>query len=183
MLCVEHEQAISEREQALAELKAEKNTILGWCDASEKVDKIIQSQRPIRTMAGIGFFKKKADPQQYHSMLKFEMFVSSISNPTASHCSSSFSNTKGTHKSLIRSDKGKAKVDHPSKTKTPKQKKVTKILGNSLSISKIKKNLQKSTPRLEIDLTIKHKEKISIPPTSDAKGLLGQGPANLKQKF
>ena len=62
MLCVEHEQAISERDQALAELKAEKNTNLGWCDASEKVDKIIQSQRPIRTMTGIGFSKKKADP-------------------------------------------------------------------------------------------------------------------------
>ena len=59
MLCVEHEQAISEREQALAELKAEKNTIPGWCDASDKVDKIIQSQRPIRTMAGIGFSKRK----------------------------------------------------------------------------------------------------------------------------
>ena len=43
MWCVEREQAISEREQALAELKAEKNTILGWCDASEKVNKIIYS--------------------------------------------------------------------------------------------------------------------------------------------
>ena len=55
MLCVELEQAISELEQALAELKAEKNTILRWCDGSEKVDKNIQSQRPIRTMAGIVF--------------------------------------------------------------------------------------------------------------------------------
>ena len=44
MLCVEHEQAISERDQALVELKAEKNIILGWCDASEKVEKIILSQ-------------------------------------------------------------------------------------------------------------------------------------------
>ena len=97
------------------------------------------------------------------------MFVSSISDLSASHFSYSSSGTKGTHKSLIRCDKGKAKVDHPSKTKTPKQKKDTKI----------KKHLQKSTPRLKIDLIIKNKEKISIPPTSDAKGLLGPGPADL----
>ena len=59
MLCVEREQAISERDQALAELKTEKNTIPGWCEASEKVDKIIQSQQPIRTMGGIGCLKRK----------------------------------------------------------------------------------------------------------------------------
>ena len=160
MLCVEREQAISKRQQALTKLKAEKNTILGWCDASEKVDKIIQSQRPIRTMAGIGFSKKKADPQQDHSQLNFGMFVSSISDPSASHCSSSYSDTEGTHKSLIRSHKGKAKVDHPLKTKTPKKKKDTKNLGDSLSVSGVKKHLQESTPRLKIDLTSKNKEKI-----------------------
>ena len=182
MLCVEREQAISEREQALAELKAEKNTILGWCNASEKVDKIIQSQRPIRTMAGIVFSKNKIDPQQDRPMLKFGMFVSSISDPSAAHCSSSSSNTEGTYKSLIKSDKGKAKVDHPSKTKTPKQKKDTKILGNGLSVSRTKKHLQKSTPRLKIDLTSKNKEKIPIPPISNAKGILGPGPADLKLK-
>ena len=110
------------------------------------------------------------------------MFVSSISDPYASNCSSSSSNTEGTHKSLIRSDKGKSKVDHPSKTETPKQKKDTKILGNSLSVSEIKKHLQKSTPRLKIDQTSKNKEKISIPPISNAKGLLGPGPADLKLK-
>ena len=103
-------------------------------------------------------------------MLKFRIFFSCISDPSTSHCSSSSSDTKGTQKSLIISDKGKAKVDHPSKTKTPNQKKDTKI----------KKHLQKSTPRLKIDLIIKNKEKISIPPTSDAKGLLGPGPADLK---
>ena len=55
MLCVEREQAIAEREQFITELRAKKSTILRWCDASAKVDKIIQSQRPARTM--------KVDPQ------------------------------------------------------------------------------------------------------------------------
>ena len=133
-------------------------------------------------MAGIGFSKKKADPQQDRSMLKFGMFVSSIPDPSTFHCSSSSSNYEGTHKSVIRSDKGKAKVNLPSKTKTPKQKKDTKIIGSGLLVPGTKQHLQKSTPRLKIDLTSKNKEKTSIPPVSDAKGLLGPGPSNLKLK-
>ena len=180
MLCVEGEQAIAEREQALPELRAEKSTILGWCDASAKVDKIIQCQRAARTLSGIVFFYKKADPQQDRSMLKFGTFVSSIPDPSAFHCSSSSSNTKGTHKSTKKSDKGKAKVDYPSKTKTPKLKMNSKTLGSRLSVSGSKKNFQNPTPRLKIDLTSKNKEKISIPPISDAKGLLGPRPTHLK---
>ena len=71
ILCVEREQAIAEQEQDLAELRAEKSTIVGWCDASTKVDKTIQSQRFSRTMFGISFSYKKADPKQDRSMLKF----------------------------------------------------------------------------------------------------------------
>ena len=59
LLCVEREKAIAEREKALAELIAEKNTVLGWCGASVKVDKIIQSQRPIGIKNCIGFSRKK----------------------------------------------------------------------------------------------------------------------------
>ena len=55
LLCIGCEQAIAEREQALAELRAEKNTIRGWCDASITVDNIIQSQRPRRVKNCIGF--------------------------------------------------------------------------------------------------------------------------------
>ena len=113
MLCVEREQTITEREHALAELRAKKSTIFGWCYALAKVDKIIQSQRPSRTIDVIGFSKKIANPQQDYSMLKFRTFVSSIPDPSASHCSSSSSNTEGTHKSTKKSDKGKAKVDYP----------------------------------------------------------------------
>ena len=133
-------------------------------------------------MAGIGFSKMKTDPQEDPSMLKFRMFVSSIHDPSVSHCSSSSSNTEGTLKSIKQSDKGKPKVDYPSKTKTPKLKKNIKTLGSGPSVSGFKKNLQNPTPRLKIDLTSKNKEKISIPAISNAKGLLGPGPTHLKLK-
>ena len=110
------------------------------------------------------------------------MFLSSIPVPSASHCSSSSSNSEGTHKSITKSDKGKAKADHSLKTKNPKQKKDTKILGSGLSVSENKQHLQNSTPRLKIDLISKSKEKISIPLVSDAKGLPGPRPADLKLK-
>ena len=45
-----------------------------------------------------------------------------------------------------------------------------------------KTNFQNPTLRLKIDPTSKNKENISIPPASDAKGLLGPGPAHLKLK-
>src|SRR5581483_2859704 len=49
-LCIEREKALAAKERALAELNAEKVTIKGWSDASEKVDEILaywrnQSQR------------------------------------------------------------------------------------------------------------------------------------------
>ena len=68
------------------------------------------------------------------------------------------------------------------KTKTPKQNNDIKILGNGLSVSGTKQHLQKSTPRLKIDFISKKKDKISIPPVSVAKGLLGPRPAHLKLK-
>ena len=133
-------------------------------------------------MAGIGCSKKKTDLQQDRSMLKFGMFVSSILDPSASHCSSWSSNTEGIHKNIMKSNKGKAKVDYPSKAKTTKLKKNLKTLGSGPSVSGFKRNLQNPTPRLKIDLTSKNKEKISIPPISDTKGLLCPGPSHLKLK-
>ena len=60
-------------------------------------------------------------------MLKFGMFVSSIPDPNDSQCSSSnFAHTERTPKSLRKSDKGKAKVDYPSKAETPKPWKLQK---------------------------------------------------------
>ena len=116
-------------------------------------------------------------------MLKFRLFVSSIPDPSTSHCSSSSSNTKGTLKSIKKSNKGKAKLDYPSKTKTPKLKKNLKTLLSGPSLSRSKKNSQNPIPRLKIKLTSKNKEKLSFPPISDAKGLLGPGPTQLKLKF
>jgi len=133
-------------------------------------------------MSRICFSKKNTDLQQDRSLLKFGMFLSSIRDPSASHCSSSSCDSEGTHKCIIWSDKVKAKVNHPLKTKTPKQNKDIKILGNGLSVSWTKQHLQKSTATLKIDLISKKKDKISIPPVSDAKGLLGPRPAHLKLK-
>ena len=49
LLCVEREQAITEREKAISDLNSERNTIKGWCDASVTAEKIISSQRPIKS--------------------------------------------------------------------------------------------------------------------------------------
>ena len=51
------------------------------------------------------------------------MFVSCSPDPNASLCSSSSSITEGTPMSPKKFDKGKAKVDYPSKIKNPKPKK------------------------------------------------------------
>ncbi|KAJ9562067.1 hypothetical protein OSB04_007227 [Centaurea solstitialis] len=45
VLCIEREQAIADKEKALAELLSEKVTVKSWVDASEKVDEIISTQR------------------------------------------------------------------------------------------------------------------------------------------
>ena len=138
LLCIEREQAIAEREQTLAELRAENNTIPGWCDALVKFDEIIQSQRPKGVKNCIGFSRKRNDPQGARFMLKFGMFVSSIPDPNDSECSNSI-HTEGTQLSTKKSDKSKAKVDYPSKTKTPKLKKNLKTLGSGPSVSGSKK--------------------------------------------
>ena len=169
LLCVQCKQAIVESEKALAELNTEKNTIQGLCDASVKVDKIISSQRPIGIKNCLGFSNKKNDSQRDRFMLKFGMFVYSIPNPNASQCSSSTStHNEGTTKNLKKYDKGKAKVDYPSKTQTPKLEKSSKALGSRSSVSETKKKFQNPTPRRKIDLTSKNKEKISIPPIANS---------------
>ena len=124
LLCVECEKSI-------AELKAEKNTVQGWCDVAVKVDKIIQSQRPIGIKKCLDCSHMRNDPHRDRSMTKFGKFVSSILDPNTSQCSSSSStNTKGTHKSLKKSYYRKAKADYPSKTKTPKLMKNSNTLGS-----------------------------------------------------
>ncbi|KAJ9557391.1 hypothetical protein OSB04_012005 [Centaurea solstitialis] len=118
-LCIEREKALAAKERALAELNAEKVTIKGWSDASEKS-------------------KKKTV-------------------------------------------KKKSKTVSPSKTKNPKPMN-NKVLGGGPSVSGTKSFSQSPNPRLKIDLKQKTKEKKPIPPLSDAKGVLGAGPAHLKFK-
>ncbi|KAJ9556050.1 hypothetical protein OSB04_010664 [Centaurea solstitialis] len=75
-LCIERERALAAKERALAELNAEKVTIKGWSDASEKVDEILASGRNVKNKKGLGF--TRGCPRPDRSMLKFGMFVSSI---------------------------------------------------------------------------------------------------------
>ncbi|KAJ9558388.1 LOW QUALITY PROTEIN: hypothetical protein OSB04_013002 [Centaurea solstitialis] len=147
-LCIEREKALAAKERALAELNAEKVTIKGWSDASEKG----------------------------------EMFVSSIPDPNAPENipSSSNTHTEGAPKSKKKTAKEKSKSVTPSKTKNPKPK--NKVLGGGPSVSGTKSFSQSPAPRLKIDLKQKIKEKKPIPPLSNAKGILGTGPAHLKFK-
>ncbi|KAJ9557496.1 hypothetical protein OSB04_012110 [Centaurea solstitialis] len=125
-LCIERETALAAKERALAELNAEKVTIKGWSDASEKVDEILASGRNVKNKKGLGF--TSGCPRPDRSMLKFGMFVSSIPDPNAPE------------------------------------------------------NITSSSSNTHIDLKQKTKEKKPIPPLSNAKGILGTGPAHLKFK-
>ncbi|KAJ9556279.1 hypothetical protein OSB04_010893 [Centaurea solstitialis] len=179
-LCIEREKALAAKERALAELNAEKVTIKGWSDASEKVDEILASGRNVKNKKGLGFTSGCTRPDR--SMLKFGMFVSSIPDPNAPENipSSSNKNTEGAPKSKKKTAKEKSKTVTPSKTKSPKPK--NKVLGGGPSVSGKKSFSQSPAPRLKIDLKQKTKEKKSIPPLSNAKGILGTGPAHLKFK-
>ncbi|KAJ9536639.1 hypothetical protein OSB04_un000188 [Centaurea solstitialis] len=185
-LCIERELALAAKEKALAQLNAEKVTIKGWSDASEKVDEILASGRPDKSKRGLGFFRgyKKEETKSDSSMLKFGKFVSSIPLPNTSENtpSSSSSNThpEGAPKSKKKTVKDKSKTETPSKTKSPKPK--NKVLGGGPSVSGTKSLSQSSAPRLKIDLKQTTKEKTPIPPMSNAKGILGAGPAHLKFK-
>ncbi|KAJ9541437.1 hypothetical protein OSB04_027943 [Centaurea solstitialis] len=110
------------------------------------------------------------------------MFVSSIPDPNAPENipSSSNTHTEGAHKSKKKTAKEKSKTVTPSKTKNPKPK--NKVLGGGPSVSGTKSFSQSPAPRLKIDLKQKSKEKKPIPPLSNAKGILGTGPAHLKFK-
>ncbi|KAJ9547394.1 hypothetical protein OSB04_019937, partial [Centaurea solstitialis] len=77
--------------------------------------------------------------------------------------------------------KENSKTVPPSKTKNPKPKN-NKVLGGGPSVSGTKSFSQNPTPRLKIDLKQKIMEKKPIPPLSNAKGILGTGPAHLKFK-
>ncbi|KAJ9552545.1 hypothetical protein OSB04_016590 [Centaurea solstitialis] len=83
-------------------------------------------------------------------------------------------------KSKKKTAKEKSKTVTPSKTKSPKPK--NKVLGGGPSVSGSKSFSQNSVPRLKIDLKQKTLEKKPIPPLSNAKGILGTGPAHLKFK-
>ncbi|KAJ9542728.1 hypothetical protein OSB04_029234 [Centaurea solstitialis] len=179
-LCIEREKALAAKERALAELNAEKVTIKGWSDASEKVDEILASGRNVKNKKGLGFTSGCTRPDR--SMLKFGMFVSSIPDPNAPENipSSSNTHTEGAPKSKNKTAKEKSKTVTPSKTKSPKPK--NKVLGGGPSVSGTKSFSQSPAPRLKIDLKQKIKEKKPIPPLSNAKGILGTGPAHLKFK-
>ncbi|KAJ9544864.1 hypothetical protein OSB04_024571 [Centaurea solstitialis] len=179
-LCIEREKALAAKERALAELNAEKVTIKGWSDASEKVDEILASGRNVKNKKSLGF--TPGCPRPNRSMLKFGMFVSSIPNPNAPKNipSSSNSHTEGAPKSKKKTVKEKSQTVSPSKTKNPKPK--NKVLGGGPSVSGTKSFSQIPNPRLKIDLKQKAKEKKPIPPLSDAKGVLGPGPTHLNFK-
>ncbi|KAJ9557700.1 LOW QUALITY PROTEIN: hypothetical protein OSB04_012314 [Centaurea solstitialis] len=183
-LCIERELALAAKEKALAQLNAEKVTIKGWSDASEKVDEILASGRSDKSKRGLGFTHRyKYEETKYESsMLKFGKFVSSIPIPNASKNIPSSSNThsEGAPKSKKNTLKEKSKTVTPSKTKSPKPK--NKVLGGGPSVSGSKSFSQNPAPRLKIDLKQKTQEKKPIPPMSNAKGILGAGPAHLKFK-
>ncbi|KAJ9566817.1 LOW QUALITY PROTEIN: hypothetical protein OSB04_002783 [Centaurea solstitialis] len=179
-LCIERETVLAAKERGLAELNAEKVTIKGWSDASEKVDEILASGRNVKNKKGLGF--TSGCPRPDRSMLKFGMFVSSIPDPNAPENIPSPSNThtEGAPKSKKKTAKEKFKTVTPSKTKSPKPK--NKVLGGGPSVSGSKSFSQNPVPRLKIDLKQKTLEKKPIPPLSNAKGILGTGPAHLKFK-
>ncbi|KAJ9544484.1 hypothetical protein OSB04_024191 [Centaurea solstitialis] len=179
-LCIEREMALAAKERALAELNAEKVTIKGWSDAFEKVDEILASGRNVKNKKGLGF--TSGCPRPDRSMLKFGMFVSSIPDPNAPENIPSPSNTHtvGAPKSKKKTAKEKSKTVTPSKTKSPKPK--NKVLGGGPSVSRTKSFSQSPAPRLKIDLKQMTKEKKPIPRLSNAKGILGTGPAHLKFK-
>ncbi|KAJ9568046.1 hypothetical protein OSB04_004012 [Centaurea solstitialis] len=179
-LCIEREKALAAKERALAELNAEKVTIKGWSDASEKVDEILASGRNVKNRKGLGFTSGCTRPDR--SMLKFGMFVSFIPDPNAPENipSSSNTHTEGAPKSKKKTAKEKSNTVTPSKTKNPKPK--NKVLGGGPSVSGTKSFSQSPAPRLKIDLKQKTKEKKPIPPMSNAKGILGTGPVHLKFK-
>ncbi|KAJ9539154.1 hypothetical protein OSB04_031887 [Centaurea solstitialis] len=179
-LCIEREKALAAKERALAKLNAEKVTIKGWSDASEKVDEILASGRNVKNKKGLGF--TSGCPRPDRSMLKFGMFVSSIPDPNAPENipSSSNTHTEGAPKSKKKTTKEKSKTVTPSKTRNPKPK--NKVLGGGPSVSGTKSFSQNPAPRLKIDLKQKTLEKKPILPLSNAKGILGTGPAHLKFK-
>ncbi|KAJ9556613.1 hypothetical protein OSB04_011227 [Centaurea solstitialis] len=171
-LCIERQKALAAKERALAILNAEKVTIKGWSDTSEKVDEILASGRNVKNKRGLGFTSECPRPDR--SMLKFGMFVSSIPDPSAPENipSSSNTHTEGAPKSKNKTAK--------EKSKNPKPK--NKVLGGGPSVSGTKSFSQNPAPRLKIDLKQKTLEKKPIPPLSNAKGILGTGPAHLKFK-
>ncbi|KAJ9541694.1 hypothetical protein OSB04_028200 [Centaurea solstitialis] len=130
-LCIERERALAAKERALAELNAEKVTIKGWSDASEKVDEILASGRNVKNKKGLGF--TRGCPRPDRSMLKFGMLISSIPDPNAPENIPSSSNThiEGAPKSKKKAVKENSKNDHiaskcPDATKAEKSAKVKK---------------------------------------------------------
>jgi len=74
-LSIEMQQAIADREKALADLKAEKATIEGWCKSSDKITEIIKAQIPSNVKSGLGYSDDQEESDSDRSMLKFGTFI------------------------------------------------------------------------------------------------------------
>ncbi|KAJ9547010.1 LOW QUALITY PROTEIN: hypothetical protein OSB04_019553 [Centaurea solstitialis] len=181
VLCIEREQAIAEREKALAELNSEKVTVKSWADASEKVDEILSTQRHPKNRTCLGFVKGKhhAMDKSDKSNLKFGMFVTSDSNSLSS--SSISKDEASTFVQPPKNSKGKILPNHPPKSKKQNHK-TSKVLGVGPSGSGAKKSAQSPTPRIKVDLKTKPQEKTPLPPQTKDIGILGPGPTHLKFK-
>ncbi|GKG29736.1 hypothetical protein Tco_0419634, partial [Tanacetum coccineum] len=83
------QQAIAEREKALADLKAEKATIEGWCKSSDKITEIIKAQIPSNVKSGLGYSDDQEESDSDRSMLKFGTFISSIPDYSSQSSSTS----------------------------------------------------------------------------------------------
>ncbi|KAJ9566570.1 LOW QUALITY PROTEIN: hypothetical protein OSB04_002536 [Centaurea solstitialis] len=172
-LCIEREKALAAKERALAELNAEKVTIKGWSDASEKGE-MSKTKGVLDSLANVlGLIVPCLS-------LECLFLLSLILMPLKTSHSSSNTHTEGAPKSKKKTAKEKSKTVTPSKTKNPNPK--NKVLGGGPSVSGTKSFSQSSAPRLKIDLKQKIMEKKPIPPLSNAKGILGTGPAHLEFK-
>ncbi|KAJ9561374.1 hypothetical protein OSB04_006534 [Centaurea solstitialis] len=175
VLCIEREQAIADKEKALAELLSKK------ADASEKVDEIISTQRHPMNRTCLGFVKGKqhAVDKTDKSNLKFGMFVTSDSNPQSSSPIS-----KDDAAIPVQPPKNSVSKNlpiHPSKPKIQNHK-TSKVLGGGSTGSGAKKSAQSPTPRIKVDLITKPQEKTPIPPQTKEIGIIGPGPADQKLK-
>ncbi|KAJ9566452.1 hypothetical protein OSB04_002418 [Centaurea solstitialis] len=157
VLCIEREQAIADKERALAELLSEKVTVKSWADASGKEDEIISTQRHPMNRTCLGFVtgKQHAMDKTDKSNLKFGMFVTSDSNPQSSSPIS-----KDDAAIPVQPPKNSVSKNppiHPSKPKIQNHK-TFKVLGGGSTGSGAKKSAQSPTPRIKAEKAAKVKK-------------------------